>query len=170
MLPSLKDIEFTWHTEHYSGGHGNYLMSGIIETRPHSAYNGREEVACAYEIGFHKAHKAHQMLPHPEYLGDISTSSAYHSQALDQIKTITTTILEPAKKSIPWLQGLIPQNGNGHNDIIITKEGDWTWVSGEGTRAIKDHLKILGGRWSKKRAAWYFTKPITEKEIIKGEL
>lgn len=50
--PELAEITFTWHTENYSMGHGNYLMSGSQGTYPHPGYDGRKEVAWSWEVQF----------------------------------------------------------------------------------------------------------------------
>ena len=51
--PDLQ-THMSWHTENYSGGHGNYLMSGGIGSVPEQAYNGREEVVYCLEIQANK--------------------------------------------------------------------------------------------------------------------
>ena len=52
--PELAALAWTWHTENYSGGHGNYLMSETFGTEKHKAYDGREEVGVRYEISANK--------------------------------------------------------------------------------------------------------------------
>jgi hypothetical protein len=51
--PKLCKLNWEWHTENYSGGHGNYLESEYTgKTIKHHAYNGRKEVTIKYEIRF----------------------------------------------------------------------------------------------------------------------
>jgi len=73
QIPDLKDFEWTWHTENYSMGHGNYLSATKVhETRKHDAYDGRKEVACFYEITFNGWDRE---IPHHQYLGDLTKST-----------------------------------------------------------------------------------------------
>lgn len=66
--PELKALGWTWHTENYAMGHGNYLMSGVVGEIDHAAYDGRPKVAISYEIRFDPWAKA--MLAYKNYPGD----------------------------------------------------------------------------------------------------
>jgi hypothetical protein len=55
--PLLKDVEFTWHTENYSMGHGNYLQSKGFELPEQlkgirKAYRGADVTHAHWEIKF----------------------------------------------------------------------------------------------------------------------
>jgi len=64
-IPSLQGLTFAWHTEKWSGGHGNYLTTGYgIEK---ADVHGQEKYI-AYEICFGYRRK---MIPHFEYVGNI---------------------------------------------------------------------------------------------------
>lgn len=41
-------------------------------------------------------------------------------------------------------------------NLVIEVCGSWVWVGGD-TKAVKDDLKALGGRWSRDKGRWYFT-------------
>lgn len=45
------------------------------------------------------------------------------------------------------------------NEVEIKEEGSWVWVtfSRKPKEEVLQRLKELGGRWSKRRMAWYFT-------------
>ena len=74
QVPDLKDLEFDWHTEKYSMGHGNYLEAiRSHETRDSKAYDGREEVNCFYEVTFTYSSSSAREIPHSKYfLGDLT--------------------------------------------------------------------------------------------------
>jgi len=50
--PDLAKLEWTWHVENWSMGHGNYLMSEWAGHEKHGAYDGRKEVDTRWEIKF----------------------------------------------------------------------------------------------------------------------
>lgn len=43
-----------------------------------------------------------------------------------------------------------------YEDITIEVVGSWIWLSGLGTKNIKDKLKELGFKWASKKRMWYF--------------
>ncbi|MCG3666103.1 hypothetical protein L5F09_10085 [Aliarcobacter butzleri] len=43
-----------------------------------------------------------------------------------------------------------------YEDITIEVVGSWIWLSGIGTKNIKDNLKELGFKWASKKRMWYF--------------
>lgn len=43
-----------------------------------------------------------------------------------------------------------------YEDITIEVVGSWIWLSGLGTKYIKDKLKELGFKWASKKRMWYF--------------
>lgn len=51
-IPELNELDWEWHTENYSGGHGNYLRSEYIGSYEKEAYDGRQEVSFWYEISY----------------------------------------------------------------------------------------------------------------------
>ncbi len=65
--PELAKLEWEWHTENYSMGHGNYLESSVFGTEKQHAYDGREEVNVWYEIRMNSYAKS--MLAYKDYPG-----------------------------------------------------------------------------------------------------
>lgn len=51
-IPELQKLEWTWHKQDYSGGHGTWLQSGPIGKYPHRCYDGRSEATYWYEVSF----------------------------------------------------------------------------------------------------------------------
>ena len=43
-----------------------------------------------------------------------------------------------------------------YEDITIEVVGSWIWLSGIGTKNIKDKLKEIGFKWASKKRMWYF--------------
>jgi hypothetical protein len=52
QFPELAALNWTWHVEEWSMGHGTYLESDAIAETEHRAYDGREKVSYWYEISF----------------------------------------------------------------------------------------------------------------------
>ena len=129
QAPELKDMEFTWHTEKYSMGHGNYLeATRSHETRDHKAYDGREEVNCFYEITFTYSGSSTREIPHSKYfLGDL-TEVATKTIGKSNGKTIR----ENTEK-------------NGVEIIFNSKPDD----------KVLSLLKANGWRWSRFNRLWY---------------
>jgi hypothetical protein len=67
QYPELCKLGWKWHTENYSMGHGNYLLSDSFGVEKHNAYDGREEVAVCYEVRFDTYSPA--MLAYKDYPG-----------------------------------------------------------------------------------------------------
>ena len=65
--PELATIEFTWHTENYSMGKGNYLESGYCG----EVWDGKETRPCQYAVKFDDYGKA--KFPYKAYPGVITT-------------------------------------------------------------------------------------------------
>ena len=53
-IPELSKLEWKWHVEEYSMGHGTYLESGGIGSVKYQAYDGRSDVVYWYEISFNQ--------------------------------------------------------------------------------------------------------------------
>lgn len=68
--PELTRLEWTWHTENWSMGHGNYLMSEWLPEIEHRAYDGRTKVAVRWEISFSSYEK--KLRPFSGYPGEKS--------------------------------------------------------------------------------------------------
>lgn len=43
-----------------------------------------------------------------------------------------------------------------YEDITIEVVGSWIWLSGIGTKNIKDKLKELGFKWAKNKKKWFY--------------
>ena len=72
--------------------------------------------------------------------------------------------IEKAVKGKPKAKsGPAAGNGNGaatsSGGVKVKQDRDWVWVHfpDKPSEEIRDALKGLGGRWSRKRQAWYFT-------------
>lgn len=86
--PELAGLEWKWHTENYSMGHGNYLMSTPQGTRPKSAYDGRKEVAWSWEVQFSGS-------------GDVLAYKNYPGETTSQTVTATGKVtLNPDKNGV----------------------------------------------------------------------
>lgn len=129
QVPELKDNEFTWHTEKYSMGHGNYLEAKRShETRDHKAYDGREEVNCFYEVTFTYSCSSRREIPHSKYfLGDLTEAA-------------TKTIGKSTGKTI---RENTEKNGV---EIIFNSRPD---------EEVLHLLKANGWRWSRFNQLWY---------------
>ena len=80
------------------------------------------------------------------------------------VKRITDAIRPAAQP-----QEVAKVASNGVITILKDQRGDstpWWWVSGESTRNHIDMLKRNGGRWSKKRKAWYFIGNELHAEVL----
>ncbi len=52
-------------------------------------------------------------------------------------------------------------------DTNVSRERDWTWLTfpAKPDEAVRGALKSAGARWSKKRAAWFFIRTVSDEEI-----
>lgn len=52
----------------------------------------------------------------------------------------------------------------------VTRDGEWTWISfpAKPPQTVIDRLKTAGARWSRKRSAWYFSRPVDMGELFPG--
>ena len=133
QIPDLKAIEFEWHTETYSMGHGNYLEARTSHrTSEQNAYRfgagaHSGEVAVFYEIQFNVGYP-NRAIPHPDYyLGDLTE---LQSKSVD--KTNGKEVRENTEK-----QGVEILFDERPSDQILTK------------------LKANGWRWSRFNRVWY---------------
>jgi len=129
-VPDLKAIDFEWHTENYSMGHGNYLQAkNSHRTGQENAYRfGAEKgnVAIFYEIQF-GCYKG-KAIPHPDYyLGDLTEAGI---KEID--KANGKTVRENTEK-----QGVEILFDERPSDQILTR------------------LKANGWRWSRFNRVWY---------------
>lgn len=72
--PELVGLKWEWHTENYSMGHGNYLMSEPFDKISHHAYDGRTEVSVWWEIRFNAYEK--ELYPYKGYPGAVSVAAS----------------------------------------------------------------------------------------------
>lgn len=125
QIPELKGISWTWHTEKYSMGHGNYLKAaGSQEIRKHKAYDDREEVHCFYEVTF-SSYSSY--IPHKSYLGDLTELKPY-SNSSENGKIVREN-----------------REKDGVEIIFNSKPND----------EILTTLKANGWRWSRFNKLWY---------------
>jgi hypothetical protein len=129
--PELAKLEWEWHTEKYSMGHGNYLESEVFGTEKHHAYDGREEVQVWYEIEFYPG--GQPMLAYKDYPGTQPTSPApiQTGEKVDQ-KVDSVTI----------------RHNEEHNGIEIL-------FPAKPEASVIQTLKALGFRWSPRGGLWY---------------
>ena len=128
--PDLSALEWAWHTETYSGGHGNYLMSGGVEAIPEQAYNGREEVVYSLEIQANK------------YAGGREGHYPFHGYT--PMASIPTT-------------GAIGGGSGGHASYKLNPDKNGVEVKFT-ARPADDTISMLkssGFRWSKFQKLWY---------------
>jgi ParB family chromosome partitioning protein len=73
----------------------------------------------------------------------------------------------PAKAEKPAAERKLAAAGPGWR---VTYDEDWTWVAFDEKPepGVREALKGLGFRWSKKRGAWYATKPITIEKLVEA--
>ena len=132
LYPELKELDWTWHKEDYSMGHGYWLESNCVgEAEGVTSYGGRTDPALWLEVSFGWIKK--DVLPFKGYPG----------------------------KSNPAPP---PSNGNGYT---LEHDRNWTWITFHDKPAenIRAALKALGGKWSRKRSAWYFRTHITADQL-----
>lgn len=123
--PELCKLNWEWHTENYSGGHGNYLESCYTgESLKHHAYDGRKEVNTRYEIRFDSYSKTFQT--YKDYPGEIPETS----KAVSSNSDISVTENEE-------------------------KDGVEIRFSEKPDTDIRTDLKSHGFRWSKFSNCWY---------------
>lgn len=134
QVPELRKLNWSWHTENYSGGHGNYLMSEVVGKRKYKAYDGREEVNCWYEISFNPFAKEKEA--HPKfYLGDLTEQPqplAQKKQDPENNGNLKKTVRKNSKK-----KGI---------EIVFSRKPD---------NSILTVLKANGWRWSRFAGLWY---------------
>ena len=138
---NLKEIEWKWHTEKYSMGHGNYLECGIQgETYNTRAYDGQTSPPYFFEIEYSGYSKGSSYLPFPGYPGDGGTPA---------------TQIENQQNSA----------------FTVTYDHDWTWINFPEKPAdhVLEAMHNLKGRFSGKRRMWYFTSHL-EEEIINAAI
>jgi len=133
QVPDLKAIEFEWHTETYSMGHGNYLEAKTSHrTSKQHAYRfnfgaNEGEVAIFYEIQFNVGYPS-KAIPHPDYYqGDLTEAGTK-----DIEKANGKTVRENLEK-----QGVEILFEERPSDQILTR------------------LKANGWRWSRFNRVWY---------------
>lgn len=152
--PELAALEWTWHTENYSMGHGNYLISewaGVLEdvktTYGEKSPSFRYEIRCApYEKSLY-AYK--------NYPGTKEREK------------------EKDDKESDYLSG-----GFRVENAAVAYEGDWTWIffPGQPSKAIRDALVALGGRFGRRRSrrsgtsGYYIKRRVPVKELEKAIL
>lgn len=133
LYPELTAQSWTWHTENYSMGHGNWLESGVVSKAVgRDVYNGGgSDPPVWFEVRFNSWEHQKPMRVFRGYPGTKA----------------------PETKAEPV--NIAGENGKA----TITQDRDWLWVKfpAKPSQEILDGMKGLGGRFSGKRQAWYFT-------------
>jgi hypothetical protein len=134
VSPLLSSIDFDWHTEKWSMGHGNYLESkGGFELSPElqglrNRYGSGEGVTHAHwEITFHHAYRA--------------------AETLDTIAGYGQAGPEPTKETAP-VSGVTVSENTEKNGIEIR-------FPSKPSAETLDSLKAAGWRWSRFASCWY---------------
>lgn len=128
---SLAKHVFKWHTENYSMGHGNYLMSGVTEHNVRKNSYRNDTVAVAFEIRFNKYAGGSEMYPYKEYRPSFTSSSS------DSVETSATPSVAVTMRLNDARQGV--------ELIFDGRPGD-------------DVLSLLHSarfRWSRRQRLWY---------------
>jgi hypothetical protein len=144
--PELAKLEWEWHTEKYSMGHGNYLESKVFGTEKHHAYDGREEVQVWYEIQFSAGSRS--MLAYKDYPGivpQISQASVERNEA----GCVEGEVTIRKNEEHNGIEVLFPSKPEG--SVIQT-------------------LKSLGFRWSQRQGLWYAKYSADKMELVKQKL
>ncbi len=132
--PELAKLEWEWHTENYSMGHGNYLESSAFGTEKQHAYDGREEVNVWYEIQFNP-HARGTMLAYKDYPGIVAVpqkpgSSVAQNGGASVVGEVTI------------------RRNEEHNGIEVI-------FPAKPEPSVLEGLKALGFRWSRPQGLWY---------------
>lgn len=128
LYPELSGLEWTWHTENYSMGHGNYLMSEwLIDEIEHRAYDGRKTVQVRWEISFNSYEK--RLRPFRGYPGD--RQPEIKPQQAESGNNGVTVRLNTEKNGV---------------EILFSEKPEQTIIAS---------LKTHGFRWSPAGKLWY---------------
>lgn len=129
--PVLEKLSWSWHTENYSMGHGNYLISACWGSRKRRAYDGREEVNVCWEIRMSAYERT--MYAYKDYPG-----------------------VDPARDTS---QNAAPAAGNTTDGVSITRNvalnGIEVKFESKPMQTVIDTLRTLGFRWSPRNMLWY---------------
>ncbi len=134
--PQLAEVSFTWHTENYSGGHGNYLMSDVQGRLPETVktYGHVSGPSWSWEVEFDGWTKA----PYPVFKG------------------YPGTVAQPTSGNTGAANGE-SHAGNGGGTVRRNLEHDGIEVVFPAKPAadILAGLRGLGFRWSPRQSLWY---------------
>lgn len=135
----LAGQEYTWHTENYSGGHGNYLKSAgsVGEATGHHTYGGTDNPALFYEISFQDW--AGKMVVYKDWPGQAMDAPAANESVTSSNPLLIVNESMHTQKNVPiWL-------------VKIAQRVD---------RAVYDQLasqaRRYGGQWSRFSSAFLF--------------
>ena len=125
--PELSKLNWTWHVENWSMGHGTYLMSEWTDNIfKQNAYDGRTKVSTRYEISFNEY--TQEMYPYKDYV-EYGTGNSVEVD--DEIVDGITVRRNEAK--------------NGIEIKFPDKPSD----------EIRTRLKSRGFRYSRRQKIWY---------------
>lgn len=143
QYPELAQHTWTWHTENYSGGHGNYLMSEWTDNLvPQRAYNGRHEVNTRYEIRCNPYKGGKAVMAYKHYDQALFAATSTPTECVNGTGSASYT-LNDAK--------------NGVEIKFASRPNDETL----GT------LKAYGFRWSMRQHLWYARQSSNTIEVAK---
>ena len=129
-IPALKEIQFKWYTEKYSGGHGNYLSSEPLPEKRQHPYDKDRTIRCHYEITYRTGYTETRAIPHPTfYLGEIGQDNG---NGATEVSISEMTIRENTER-------------NGVEIVFPSKPH----------KEVIDTLKEYGFRWSFKQGLWW---------------
>lgn len=132
VYPGLSKVEFTWHTETYSMGHGNYLMSKDCPGSLRESRHSTEPLPCAFEVQFAYTYQ---------------TPKTYHTW-----QTYPGTVA-PLPAEGPAFVG----QGNGHGTPRLNAEKGGVEIrfASRPDDATLAPLRAAGWRWSRFSKCWY---------------
>lgn len=132
--PELRDIQFSWHTENYSMGHGNYLMSGGIELSP--------------EVGL-LGNRRNEPLTHGHW--EVKFVKALYNEI-----TIAPYKGYPGEAAAPQV-GAVEGASNGNVSVRRNLQHDGVEIQFAAKPSVDTltQLKGNGFRWSKFSKVWY---------------
>lgn len=142
--PELENLSWSWHTEKWSMGHGNYLIAPTDKKAVGlTTYGGYTDPGLSLEISF------------DGYSRELPTYKGYPGK-----KVVSPVENNPA-------QSIQAGSGSG----ILTYDREWTWIKFPSKPSDSVLVALgrdgLGGRFSGKKSAWYFNRKVTPEELQK---
>jgi hypothetical protein len=146
LYPDLAALEWSWHTENYSMGRGNYLLSSdsLGEIKGRRTYGGIEDPLYRPVVRFQ------------EWPGLMYAYKDYPGGASEETDQAQAEVTEQAAGS------------DATNGVEVTHDRDWTWIKfpAKPSEQVRTALKALGGRWGRRRGAWYIKRRVEPQTVL----